>query len=69
MTSKKFERIANYCLYITSTLDLGNEIRNKSEALNAIMIRHYKKQATIDDYNEVYKLEKLILESFNESTI
>jgi hypothetical protein len=66
MTSKKFERVSNYCLYITSTIDLGADFKNKAELLKGIMIKHYKREATIEDYNEVYKLEKLILESFKK---
>lgn len=66
MTSKKFERIANYCIYITSTMDLGKEINDKSDILKAIMIRHYKNEASEDDYNKVYELENLILKAFIE---
>ena len=66
MTSKKFERVANYCLYMTSTMDLGKEIKDKSELLKIIMIKHYKKEATEEDYNNIYELEKLILSSFNK---
>lgn len=66
MTSKKFERIANYCIYITSTMDLGKEINDKSDILKAIMIRHYKNKASEDDYNKVYELENLILKAFIE---
>lgn len=66
MTSKKFERLANYCIYITSTVDLGEDIKNRSEILQGIMVKHYKKEATEEDYNKVYELEKLILKSFIE---
>jgi len=66
MTSKKFERVANYCIYVTSIMDLGEEIRNKSEVIQGIMIKHYKKEATEEDYNKVYELEELILKSFLE---
>ena len=66
MTSKKFERVAKYCIYVTSIMDLGEEIRNKSEVIQGIMIKHYKKEATEEDYNKVYELEELILKSFLE---
>lgn len=66
MTSKKFERIANYCIYITSTIDLGKEINDKSEVLKGIMVKHYKKEASEEDYNKIYELENLILKSFIE---
>jgi hypothetical protein len=66
MTSKKFERIANYCIYVTSIMDLGEEIKNKSEVIQGIMIKHYKKVATEEEYNKVYELKELILKSFLE---
>ena len=66
MTSKKFERLANYCIYVTSIMDLGAEIKSKSEIIQGIMIKHYKKEATEEDYNKVYELEDLILKSFIE---
>ena len=49
-----------------SSWDWLMKVIDKIEILQGIMIKHYKKEATVEDYNKVYELEKLILNSFKE---